>query len=242
MYNNCFDYSYYIVKKSEMALKLSFKLPSKLFLKDPQESKYGHRLLTNAIELINELGFESFTFKKLGKKMESSEVSIYRYFENKHLLLLYLNCWYLEWVAYLIDIKSMNVKNSEEQLKIAIHCMIHANNESELTDYINENLLFQIIMKESSKTYHVSSVDSENKDGLYLPYKELVRKVAKIITEINSDFKYANSLAITLFEMINNQSFYAEHLPSLTSLKKRNTPKQLEAMVNHFAFASIKYS
>lgn len=225
-----------------MALKLKFELPDKLFLKDPQDSKYGHKLLTNAVELLDALGFEKFTFKKLGVKMESSEVSIYRYFENKHLLLLYLNCWYLEWVAYMIGIQTMNVKDSEEQLKIAIHCMVHASKESELTDYINESVLFQVIMKESSKTYHVSSVDQENKHGLYLPYKELVRKVAGIINRINPDFNYSNSLAITLFEMINNQSFYAQHLPTLTSLGKKNTMKQLETMVNHFAFASINYS
>lgn len=224
-----------------MALKLNFQLPDKLFLKDPQESKYGRRLLTNAIVLIDELGFESFTFKKLGVKMESSEVSIYRYFENKHFLLLYLNCWYCEWVAYLIEMRTLNVEDAQDKLKRTLHCMIHANLESELTDYINENLLFQIIMKESAKTYHISEVDKENKYGLFLPYKELVAKVADIIEEINPKFAYSKSLASTLFEMINNQIYYAEHLPRLSSLSKKNTLGQLEKMVNHFAFASINY-
>ena len=225
-----------------MALKLNFKLPEKLYLKDPQESEYGKRLLTNAIELLDELGFESFTFKKLGTKMESSEVSIYRYFENKHLLLLYLNSWYCEWVAYQIDMRTMNIGDSSEKLKIAIHCMIHANLESKLTDYINESLLFQVIMKESSKTYHISEVDTENKYGLFLPYKELIGKLAVIIEELNPTFKYSKSLASTLYEMINNQIFYAEHLPRLTSLSKKGTLAKLEKMVNHIAFASITYT
>ena len=224
-----------------MALKLNFKLPEKLYIKDPQESEYGKRLLTNAIELLDELGFESFTFKKLGTKMESSEVSIYRYFENKHLLLLYLNSWYCEWVAYQIDMRTMNISDSKEKLKRAIHCMIHANLESKLTDYINESLLFQVIMKESSKTYHISEVDTENKYGLFLPYKELIGKLAVIIEEINPKFKYSKSLASTLYEMINNQIFYAEHLPKLTSLSKKGTLTKLEEMVNHIAFASISY-
>ena len=157
-----------------MSLKLRFELPEKLFIKDPQSSDYGRRLLTDAIELIDELGFEAFTFRKLGKKMSSTEVSIYRYFENKHLLLLYLNCWYWEWVTYLIDMQILNVKDSSDKLRKAIHCMIHANMESTLSDYINENLLFHIIMNESSKTYHISGVDEENKYGVFLPYKELV--------------------------------------------------------------------
>lgn len=224
-----------------MALKLNFKLPEKLYLKDPQESKYGKRLLSNAIELIDELGFESFTFKKLAVRMASSEVSIYRYFENKHLLLLYLNSWYCEWVAYQIDMRTMNMKDSREKLERAIHCMIHANIESQLTDYINENLLFQVIMKESSKTYHISDVDTENKYGLFLPYKELIGKLTVIIEESNPHFKYSKSLASTLYEMINNQIFYAEHLPKLTSLSKKGTLNQLEDMVCHIAFASIEY-
>ena len=224
-----------------MSLKLRFELPEKLFLKDPQGSDYGRRLLSNAIELIDELGFEAFTFRKLGKKMSSTEVSIYRYFENKHLLLLYLNCWYWEWVTYLIDMQIMNVNDSSEKLKKAIHCMIHANAESKLSDYINEGLLFQIIMKESSKTYHISGVDEENKYGVFLPYKELVGRLATIIKEINPNFGYSRSLGSTLYEMINNQLYYAEHLPRLTSLNKKKTVSELEKMVNHFAFAAIQF-
>lgn len=225
-----------------MSLKLRFELPQKLFLKDPQDSKYGQRLLSSAIELIDELGFESFTFRKLAKKMDSSEVSIYRYFENKHLLLLYLNCWYLEWVTYLINVQVMNINSAEIKLKTAIHCMIYASVESSLSDYINERLLFQIIMKESSKTYHISGVEKENKSGFFIPYKDLVGSLAKIIKELNPKFKYSRSLASTLFEMINAQIYFAEHLPRLTSLGKSKTLKELEKMVNHFAFGVLKFN
>ena len=225
-----------------MSVKLTFELPEKLCLRDPQETKYGRKLLLNAIELIDSLGFESFTFKKLAFKMESSEVSIYRYFENKHLLLLYLNCWYWEWVGYLIDLKIMNVSDAQEKLQRAIHCIIHAKTESELTDYINERLLFQIIMKESSKTYHISTVDEENKHGFFIPFKELVARLASIFQEVNPKFKYGKSLASTLFEMINDQLYYVEHLPRLSSLNKKGTIKQLEKMVNHFAMGAITYS
>ena len=224
-----------------MSLKLRFALPEKLFLKDPQDSTYGRRLLQHAVELMHELGFESFTFGKLATKMKSTEVSIYRYFENKHLLLLYLNCWYWEWVTYLIDYRVANISDSKEKLSKAIHCMIHANQESTLSEYINEGQLFQVIMKESSKTYHISGVDEENKHGFFVPYKELVGRIASIIKEINPDFKYTRSLGSSIFEMINNQIFFAQHLPRLTSLSKKNTTKELEKMINHFAFGVIQY-
>ncbi len=222
-----------------MALKLNFELPEKLYIKDPQSSDYGKRLLTCAIELINELGLEKFTFKKLGKVMNSSEVSIYRYFENKHLLLVYLNCWYWEWVAYLISMQTINLQDPDEKLKKTLHYMIYANNESTLTDYINESLLFKVIMKEGSKAYHISNVDQENKNGFFLPYKELISKIASIIEEVNPKFDYSYSLASTLFEVVNNQIYYAEHLPKLTSLKPPNLMKDLEIMINQFAFSIL---
>lgn len=225
-----------------MALKLKFQLPDKLCLKDPQDTSYGKKLLTNAIVLMDELGFEKFTFKKLGVKMESSEVSIYRYFENKHLLLVYLNCWYWEWVSYLIDIRTMNISDAEEKLEKAIHCIIYAQAENELTDYINERILFRLIMKESSKTYHIATIDEENKYGFFLPYKELVGKISSIVSEVKPEFDYSKSLASTVFDMINNQMYYAEHLPRLTSLKKNNTTQDLEKMVKHFTMGTINYS
>ena len=52
-----------------------------------------------------EIGFESFTFKKLAAKIESTEASVYRYFENKHKLLIYLVSWYWNWVEYRLDME-----------------------------------------------------------------------------------------------------------------------------------------
>ena len=203
-----------------MPLELKFTLPEKLYLRDPQETSYGKKLLTSSVILFEELGFENFTFGKLAKKMSSSEVSIYRYFENKHLLLLYLNCWYWEWVNYLIETKTLNIQDPAEKLKRTIHCIIYASKESELCDYINENKLHTIIMKESSKSYHVHNIDKENKDGLFIPYKNLVGRVASIISELNSEFKYPHTISTTIFEMILNQNYYVDHLPRLSDLKK----------------------
>lgn len=65
-----------------------------LFLKDPGSSELGIEILFNSVVLLDELGFEQFTFKKLAQKIKSTESSIYRYFENKHKLLLYLCALY----------------------------------------------------------------------------------------------------------------------------------------------------
>jgi len=65
------------------------KINEGLFTKNPDSSKLGHKIISQSIEMIDELGFEAFTFRKLGVKIGSNESSIYRYFESKHALLVY---------------------------------------------------------------------------------------------------------------------------------------------------------
>ena len=83
-----------------VAIKISVNVG--LYLKEPQNSTLGKKILKNSIILIDKNGFEAFTFTKLAEEIHSTEDSIYRYFKNKHILLLYLFNWYWEWVNYLI--------------------------------------------------------------------------------------------------------------------------------------------
>ena len=82
-----------------------------IYLKDPESSELGRKIINHSIALIDELGFEQFTFKKLGIRITSNESSIYRYFENKHMLLLYLSSWYWTWVEYKIVINTHSIDN-----------------------------------------------------------------------------------------------------------------------------------
>ena len=50
---------------------LKITVPDKIYIKDPETSDLGKRIIENSIILINEIGFESFTFKKLGKLEEN---------------------------------------------------------------------------------------------------------------------------------------------------------------------------
>ena len=50
---------------------------SGLYLRDPKETTLGQSILKFSIILIDELGFEHFTFKKLAAKINSTEASIY---------------------------------------------------------------------------------------------------------------------------------------------------------------------
>ncbi|MGC9344775.1 MAG: TetR/AcrR family transcriptional regulator, partial [Bacteroidales bacterium] len=71
-----------------MTVALQISPNQALYIKDPQSTNTGRNILKYSIPLMQELGFEKFTFKKLAASMGSSEISVYRYFENKHKLLL----------------------------------------------------------------------------------------------------------------------------------------------------------
>ena len=202
-----------------MFILSDISIPKGLSLKDPLESKLGRKIITHSILLFDEIGFESFTFKKLALRMGSNETSLYRYFENKHFLLLYLVVWYWNWVSYLIDYNTMNITDPKRKLDIIIDNFVHASKENPSVDFVNEKILHRIIINESAKSYHTKNIDENNKQGFYLSYKGLIQKVADVILEINSKFPYPHSFASNLFEMANNEIYFAEHLPRLTDIK-----------------------
>jgi AcrR family transcriptional regulator len=216
-------------------MEIKFDLNESLFLKDPQDTPLGRKIIEYGIVLIDSIGFEGFTFKKLAKEIASTEKSIYRYFENKHHFLLFLTSWYWEWVRFLIQINIKNVDCPRKQLKIAIKYLVLATAENPMNKYINENLLHKLVIKEGGKAYHINEVDDENKAGMFLSYKFLVKLVSDIISAIDPKFPYSASLASNLFEMANNQIYFAEHIPRLTSLKPgKNIDQDLIEMLIYF--------
>ena len=77
---------------------ITLKVNEHVYLKDPESSKLGKKIIQGSITLIEEFGFEAFTFKKLANHINSTEASIYRYFENKTKILLYITVWYWSWI------------------------------------------------------------------------------------------------------------------------------------------------
>lgn len=223
-----------------MAVGINFKLNENLYLRDPQETSLGKKIIANSILLIDELGFEDFTFKKLAEKISSTEASVYRYFENKHLLLIYLVSWYWEWVNFLMEINLMNVDDPKEQLKIAIQNIVNASRENPVIDYVNEEVLHQIVISEGVKAYHTKKVDQENKEGFFLCYKTVVKRVADIILKVKPDFPYPRALSSNLFESANHHIYFAQHLPKLTDIKgKKKLYQDLEKMMVYMTFRTL---
>tara|TARA_Y100000385_G_scaffold198409_1_gene205414 strand:+ start:11956 stop:12633 length:678 start_codon:yes stop_codon:yes gene_type:complete len=218
-----------------MSVEIKISLNKGLYIKEPQYSKLGRNIIQNSILLIDEFGFEAFTFKKLAKKINSTEASIYRYFENKHLLLLFLVNWYWEWVSYLIQINTININDSRNKLRIIIHSFVSASKDNPSVDYVNESKLHNIVIAEGGKAYHTKDVDDENLKGFFSSYKNLANLVSQVISNVNPGFEYPFALATNLFEMSNNQIYFAKHLPRLTDVSvKENDVQEVEKMLNYF--------
>jgi AcrR family transcriptional regulator len=195
------------------------KLPinEKLYLKDPQSSEIGNKILNESIELINEIGFEKFTFKKLAIKISTTEASIYRYFESKHKLLLYLINWYWSCIATRLLFETSNIQDSTLRLQKAIHVLTALPNPEKEHVLPNEIALKEVVINEASKVFLTKDVDNENKDGVFSVYKTVVNNVVEIIQAINPEYPFPNMLITTVIEGSNQQRFFAQHLPKLTN-------------------------
>ncbi|MDE0471835.1 MAG: TetR/AcrR family transcriptional regulator [Ekhidna sp.] len=203
-----------------MIAQLQLNLNPSLYLRDPQASNLGQRIVSQSINLIYEIGFEAFTFKKLSVRINSTEASIYRYFENKHRLLIYLIAWYWSYLEYRITYETHNIQNPEEKLKIALRFITHELQDDPQFSNISENTLQKVVIQESEKTYLTKSVDSDDREGLFRGYKSLCITIAAYVREINEDFKFPHSLVSTCLEAAHHQVFFARHLPTLSDMKK----------------------
>jgi len=220
---------------------LLFKLNDHLFLRDPQHTPLGQNIVRHSIELIERLGFEQFTFKKLAEQINSTEASIYRYFENKHRLLLYLIAWYWNWIEYRIDFFTNGISDPKEKLKVCLKVIAEEKKPDPSFDFINEEALFHIVVAELDKTFLTKWVDEDNKEGLFGGFKSLCKKIAGWIEEANPEFPYPHSMVSTILLTAKQQVFFADHLPSLTSIRRSATfHEELERLLNTILFNTIQ--
>lgn len=202
-----------------MIAQLQLQLSPALYLRDPQSSDLGQRIISESIHLIDEIGFEAFNFKKLSIRIHSTEASIYRYFENKHRLLVYLIAWYWSYLEYKITYETHNIQNPVEKLTIAIRFITQQLEDDDNFLIVSESALQRVVILESDKTYLTKNVDDDNKEGLFRGYKSLCVTIASYMQEINPDFEYPHSLTSTCLEAAHQQVFFAQHLPTLSDIK-----------------------
>jgi AcrR family transcriptional regulator len=200
-----------------MAWEIQVKVNEHLYLRNPELSELGKNIVTNGARMIDQMGLEEFTFKKLAVQLSTNESSIYRYFESKHRLLLYLFEWYWRWMEYQLSYHTHNINDPVEKISVFIRVITLKQEKMILEgELMDKSALHRIVIKEASKTYLTKHVSEDNQKQFFKPYKDFNSKIAAIIREYNPDYKYARSLSSTVIEMAHYQSFFMHNLPSLT--------------------------
>ena len=214
--------------------EVNITIGERYYTKNPQSSDLGKNIVAVSIAMIDELGYEEFTFKKLATQINSTEASVYRYFENKHKLLVYLTAWYWSWISYMIDYKTHFIKDNEEKLDEILKIVCH-HDDVTIMNVSGTDIyaLRRVVLIESDKTYLTKHVDEINNQGLFKGFKSLCHKISEVISLINPDYKYANALISTILEASHQQAFFALHLPSLTEVC-RDSSDSIERQVYAF--------
>ncbi len=200
--------------------QIQIRVNDKIYLKDPETSDLGKKIIQESIQMIDEMGLEQFTFRKLAERLGTTESSIYRYFENKHKLLIYLTSWYWGWMEYRLVFNTANVSNPEEQLRKAITVLTEPVGDDEFFPHINTEKLNEIVICESSKAYLTKEVDQEKKMGFFAGYDRLCQRLSEMVLKVNPNYGNPHTLISTILEGIQRQKYFMVHLPSLTDIIK----------------------
>jgi hypothetical protein len=223
-----------------MELQVVIHINDKIYNRDPNNSELGKKIISRSIDLIYELGFESFTFKKLAEDIGTTEAGIYRYFLNKHRLLIYLVNWYWIWLEYQVMYVTNNITSPELKLKKIIALLLIDREEDLIHDKIDKKKLYEIVNVEGVKSFLTKRVNEDNQAKLFKPYKDLCGRIAGIMKEINPRYKYPRSLSSTLLEMSHFQKFFMLNLPSLTDFADKPDKSQVAAFLETMVLSCLK--
>lgn len=223
-----------------MSWQIQIQLNEKLFLRDPSSSDVGRSIVKQGAMMIEKMGLEDFTFRKLATKLKTNESSVYRYFENKHRLLVYLVDWYWRWIEYLVVVHTNNIKEPKKKIDVILEILM-LKLEGDLVGgpEVDKQVLHQLVIKEASKSYLTSHVTEDNKMQLFKPYKDLCGRIAEIFLEINPKYKYARSLTSTVLEMAHYQYFFMHNLPKLTDFGQVKDEKEIINFLRHLIISAL---
>lgn len=222
-----------------MELQIRITMNEKLYLRNPETTELGKRIVREGIHMIHSLGFEDFTFKKLAAAIGTTEAGIYRYFENKHRLLVYIVAWYWNWLEYMVLFHVNNMTDTGAKIRKVIELLSKEIDDAIGGSDMDNKALFQIVLAESNKVYLTKDVSVHNKAQMFKPYKDLCARIAQLISEYNPQYPFPRSLASTLIEMAHFQNFFMHNLPSLTDFGQDKDERKLQQFLETLVFSNI---
>lgn len=224
-----------------MSWQIQVQPNEKLFIRDPALSEIGRNIVKEGAAMIEKMGLEEFTFKKLALSLKTNESSVYRYFESKHRLLLYLVDWYWRWIEYLVMFHTNNVQDPNQKIDMILNILL-LRVEGELAGgaQVDKNVLHKLVIKEGSKSYLTSHVTEDNQQQFFKPYKDLCARIAAVLLEVNPAYKYSRSLTSTVLEMAHHQYFFMHYLPRLTDFGDTKDENEIVNFLRQLIQAALR--
>ena len=193
-----------------MTAMIKISVDKHFYIRDPLETKLGQNILTEGIALMQKLGYDQFTFKKLALEMSSTEASVYRYFESKSQFLQYLVCWYWNWLDFLIQYRIHNVKDDKRRLLEAIHVLTQSDEDDPATEFIDEAALHRIIIAESARVYLTRQMNTSIRSDIFKGYGVLVNRISDLIRKVRPKYRFSHQLAMTMITTIHQQMLHQD--------------------------------
>lgn len=222
-----------------MNIDFNPSLNDRLFLKNPQSTELGKKIIRESITLMADIGYEQFTFKKLAAEIQTTEATIYRYFVNKHKLLIYLVSWYWNYLEFQMIVQLSNLSDPADKIRKVIDILVWEDNLEIDFGAFDHKALYYITIAEGNKTFLSKDVDENNKDMLYKPFKDLAGRIASVFSEYNPSYKYPNTLASSVIDLSHLQHYFMHHLPRLSDFAKKKRPKDIEAFLEDLVFKTL---
>jgi AcrR family transcriptional regulator len=206
-----------------MELSIQILMNERLFLRDPEATELGRRILQHGLAMMQELGLEDMTFKKLATRIGTTEASIYRYFENKHRLLAYFAMWHWSWLEYQVVFHTQNVDDPKRKLELVITLLTAGLDDGMKETKFDKKTLESVLMREGLKVFFTGQVKEDQQKQIFKPYEDFVARLANFIKDYCPTYNHPHALANTVVEVANRQPFFAKNIPALTNGKEMNT-------------------
>lgn len=219
-------------------LNMDVQVRERVFTKDPSGTELGHRILRTSIELIDALGFEAFTMAKLAKALGTAEASVYRYFANKHRLLVYLVDWYWAWREIKLAFDTANIADKRERLERGVRSVSSPITERGRHEYVDLQALYRIAVNESAKAWFTKEVAAGDSDGHFGSFIRLSHRLRDLILDAKPGHPHAHDLAALVLEGNGSLRFFHENLPALFGKAAKGKDAVTDLLV-HLVLTSI---
>lgn len=201
------------VRAPEVATSLRVSLPSSMSLRDPEGSELGRRIVAASIQLLDSIGFEEFTFRKLGGEIGSPEASVYRYFSDKAMLVRYLEAWYWTWLDFRFRQRSRTLIDSRQRLDAALLVLAESGSYDPTFFHIDEAALHRVVVREARKAYGLEKARGAKKTKKLPPMSIFHESLAQVIAEYSPGYKYPRALALGIITSLHAYMFFGANSP-----------------------------